>query len=164
MIVSDAGPIIIFARIGRLSLLRDVTGSLLIPDAVYDEIVVKKDCMPGAAEVAQARWIRRASVVNDSIIDGLPNVLHEGEREAISLAKERGAQLLIDEIRARRAAIGRAAIEWGIDVIGTLRILAEAKRLGHINLVRPIIAEMELSVYRFDRILIRRFLERIGEG
>lgn len=36
MIVSDAGPIIIFARIGRLSLLRDVTGSLL-PDAVDDE-------------------------------------------------------------------------------------------------------------------------------
>jgi uncharacterized protein len=81
--------------------------------------------MPGAAEVAQAAWIQKASVANRSIIDGLPRVLHEGEREAIALAKERGAQLLVDEIRARRVAI-----EWGIDVIGTLRILAEAKRLG----------------------------------
>lgn len=54
MIVSDAGPIIIFARIRRLSLLQQVTGSLTIPDAVYDEIVVKKGGMPGAAEVASA--------------------------------------------------------------------------------------------------------------
>jgi len=159
MIVSDAGPIIIFARIGRLSLLRDVTGSLLIPDAVYDEIVVKKGGMPGAAEVAQAAWIQKASVANRSIIDGLPSVLHEGEREAIALAKERGAQLLIDEIRARRVAG-----ELGIDVIGTLRILAEAKRLGQITVVRPIIAQMQSEGYRFDRILIRRFLERIGEA
>lgn len=99
MIVSDAGPIIIFARIGRLSLLRDVTRSLLIPDAVYDEIVVKKGSMPGAAEVAQAAWIQKASVANRSIIDGLPSVLHEGEREAITLAKERCTQLLVDELR-----------------------------------------------------------------
>ncbi len=159
MIVSDAGPIIIFARIGWLSLLRDVTGSLLIPDAVYDEIVVKKGGMPGAAEVAQAAWIQKASVANRSIIDGLPSVLHEGEREAIALAKEPGAQLLIDEIRARRVAG-----ELGIDVIGTLRILAEAKRLGQITVVRPIIAQMQSEGYRFDRILIRRFLERIGEA
>ena len=158
MIVSDAGPIIIFARIGRLSLLRDVTGSLLIPDAVYDEIVVKKGGMPGAADLAQAAWVQKASVANRSIIDGLPSVLHEGEREAIALAKEQGAQLLIDEIRARRIAR-----DEGLEVIGTLRILAEAKRLKLINVVLPIIAQMQSSGYRFDRILIRRFLERIGE-
>ena len=84
MIVSDAGPIIIFARIGRLSLLRDVA-ALLIPDAVYDEIVVKKGGMPGAAEVAQASWIQRVPVINRSIIGALPGVLYEGEREAIAL-------------------------------------------------------------------------------
>lgn len=159
MIVSDAGPIIIFARIGRLSLLHEVTGSLLIPDAVYDEIVVKKGGMPGAADVAQAAWIQKTSVANRSVIDGLPNVLHEGEREAIALAKERGTQLLVDEIRARRVA---SNLE--IEVFGTLRILAEAKRLGLVDAVRPIIAEMQSSGYRFDRVLVRRFLERIGEG
>lgn len=159
MIISDAGPIIIFTRVGPLSLLRDVTGSLLIPDAVYNEIVIKKGGMPGAAEVAQAAWIQKVAVSDRSITDGLPNVLHEGEREAIALAKERGAQLLIDEIRARRVAI-----EWGIDVIGALRILAEAKRLEQITVVRAIIARMQSSGYRFDRALIRRFLELVGEA
>jgi predicted nucleic acid-binding protein len=159
MIVSDAGPIIIFARIGRLSLLRDVTGSLLIPDAVYDEIVVKKGGMPGAAEVARAAWIQKTSVVNRSIVDSLPSVLHEGEREAIALATERDAQLLIDEIRARRVAS-----EQGVNVIGTLRILAKAKELGHVNLVRPIIAQMRSAGYRFDRTLIIRFFDMVGEA
>jgi predicted nucleic acid-binding protein len=57
MIVSDAGPIIIFARIGRLSLLRDVAGFLLIPDAVYDR------GMLGAIEVAQASWIQPKNLI-----------------------------------------------------------------------------------------------------
>ena len=87
MIVSDAGPIVVFARIGRLSLLRDVTGTLLIPDAVHSEIFVKSGAMPGASEVAQAKWIQRVSVADRSIVDRMPNVLHEGEREAIALAK-----------------------------------------------------------------------------
>ena len=159
MIISDAGPIIIFARIGRLSLLRDVTDSLLIPDAVYEEIVVKKGGMPGAAEVAQSAWIQRAPLTKRSMLDSLPSSLHEGEREAIALAAERGAQLLVDEIRARRVAT-----DLRIDVIGTLRILADAKGLGHINLVRPILVQMQSSGYRFDRALIQRFLERIDEA
>ena len=159
MIVSDAGPIIIFARIGRLSLLRQVTGSLTIPDAVHDEIVVKKGGMPGAAEVASAVWIQRAVVSDRATLDRLPPGLHAGEREAIALAKERGAQLLIDEIRARRVAMDQK-----IDVIGTLRILSEAKRLGLITTVRPIIGLMQSRGYRFDRVLIRRFLERMDEA
>jgi uncharacterized protein len=137
MIVSDAGPIVVFARIGRLSLLRDVTGSLLIPDAVHSEIFARKGSMPGASEVAQASWIQRAFVADRSIIDAMPNVLHEGEREAIELARERGAQLLVDEIRARRVAR-----DLEIEVIGTLRILDQAKRLGLIGPARPLIVEM----------------------
>lgn len=134
MIVSDAGPIVVFARIGRLSLLRDVTGTLLIPDAVHSEIFFNKGAMPGASEVAQAAWIQRVSVADRSIVDRMPSVLHEGEREAIALAKERGAQLLVDDIRARRAAI-----DHGVEIFGTLRILDQAKRSGHISLARPII-------------------------
>jgi predicted nucleic acid-binding protein len=158
MIVSDAGPIVVFARIGRLSLLRDVTGILLIPDAVHSEIFVNKGAMPGASEVAQATWIQRVLVADRSTIDWMPNVLHEGEREAIALAKERGAQLLVDEIRVRREASAR-----GVEVIGTLRILDEAKRSGHIALARPIVVQMQSQGYRFDRALILRFLEIVGE-
>jgi uncharacterized protein len=93
------------------------------------------------------------------MLDGLPSFLHEGEREALALATERGAQLLVDEIRARRIAR-----DLRIEVIGTLRILADAKRLGHINLIRPILVQMQSRGYRFDRALIGQFLERVGEA
>lgn len=89
----------------------------------------------------------------------MPKVLHQGEREAIALAEERGTQLLIDEIRGRRIASER-----GIEVIGTLRILSHAKHLKLIDLVRPVIAQMQSEGYRFDRALILRFLELIGEA
>src|SRR5258708_39083650 len=105
MIVVDTGPIVVFARIGRLSLLRDVTGALLIPDAVHSEIFVKKGAMPGASEVAQATWIQRVSVANRSIVDRMPTVLHEGEREALALPQDRAAQLLMNEIRGGQAEI-----------------------------------------------------------
>jgi predicted nucleic acid-binding protein len=158
MIVSDAGPVIIFARIGRLSLLHEITGLLTIPAAVYAEIMANNGSMPGASEVTQAVWIQRTIVANRSLSAAAAHGLHAGEHEAIALAKERGAQLLMDEIRGRRLAS-----QLGIGVIGTLRIPAEAKRLGHLESVGPIVDEMRSSGYRFDRGLIRRFLEEVHE-
>jgi predicted nucleic acid-binding protein len=52
----------------------------------------------------------------------------------------------------------------GIDVIGTLRIIAEAKKLGHVDAAKPLILEMQSSGYRFDLVLIRRFLETLNEA
>jgi predicted nucleic acid-binding protein len=46
IIVSDSGPIISFARAGHLDLLKQVTTELIIPDAVFEEIVVSSDDKP----------------------------------------------------------------------------------------------------------------------
>ena len=158
MIVSDAGPLIIFARLGRLSLLRDVSGPLTIPYAVSAEIMANQGTMPGAAEIAHADWIVRERIADESLLLSLPGRLHEGEREAIALASKLNAQLLIDEIRGRGIAI-----RLGIEVIGSLRILAEAKRIGIVENVAPVLAEMRSDGYRIDHDLIRRFLDAMKE-
>jgi len=65
----------------------------------------------------------------------------------------------MDEIRGRRIAT-----RLGIEVIGSLRVLAEAKRMGIIQSVGPLLAEMRSNGYRIDRDLIRRFLDAMNEG
>jgi predicted nucleic acid-binding protein len=121
-IVADAGPILSFAGANRLDLLRQVVSALVIPDAVYADIVVQGTGKPGSSEVQTASWITREAVQDRSFVDQLPARLHLGEREAIALAKERGTALLVDERDARRAAS-----QLSIPVVGSLRILKEAK-------------------------------------
>jgi uncharacterized protein len=158
MIVADTGPIIAFARIGRLGLLHDVAGVLMIPEAVYEELVGRGHNRPGAAEVAQGIWIHRRTVNDAAAVAHLPRLLHAGEREAIILVTELNAQLLIDETRGRELAIAR-----GLEVLGSLRILGEAKRGGLIPAVRPIIAELLAAGYWIDEEVIRVFLQEMGE-
>ena len=100
MIVADAAPVIAFARIGRLALLRQVVEELTVPDAVYDDLVVKGQGKPGADEVAESTWIRQKSIRERDAVVHFPPVLGAGEREAIVLAEEQHATLLTDDQRA----------------------------------------------------------------
>lgn len=63
-VVSDASPLINLARIGELDLLHRLYGDLLIPDAVWREVVIKGAGQPGAEEVRAASWIKTRDVVN----------------------------------------------------------------------------------------------------
>jgi len=56
-IVANASPILSFFRSERLDPLQAVTGSVVIPTAVYEEIVVPGAGMQGAGEVEHAGWI-----------------------------------------------------------------------------------------------------------
>ena len=158
MMVADSGPIIAFARIERLDLLRQVVGELVIPPAVYEELTGKGQERPGAAEVARGAWIQRRIVTNQAMVANLPPVLHAGEREAMVLAEELQAQLLIDEQRGRNMAIAR-----GVTVIGSLRILIEAKRRGLIDRAQPVLDAMLAAGYWIDEELLPPFFQEIGE-
>ena len=159
MMVADAGPIIAFARIDRLDLLHHVASELWIPEAVYEEVTTKGRGRAGAIEVEQLPWINKQAVIDPASLAKLPPTLHSGEREAIVLAQELGTQLLIDERRGR--AVARAQ---GIEVLGSLRILADAKQSGLIVEVKPLLEALFAAEYRMDEDLIRLFLKEIGEA
>jgi predicted nucleic acid-binding protein len=46
-IVSNSSPLINLARIGKLGLLRELYGELIIPEAVWHEVVVEGSSQPG---------------------------------------------------------------------------------------------------------------------
>lgn len=132
MIVADGGPIIAFARIGRLGLLQQVVGEIAIPRAVYRELVIEGRGGVGAAEVRRSRWIRRRNLAEPIAAHAVQPDLHQGEREAIALAQQLGLPILIDERRGRAIAL-----RLGLRVVGTLWVLAEAKRQHIIPEVKP---------------------------
>lgn len=61
LVISDSSTLIHLARIGRLLLLRELFGTVMIPPAVWTEVVVEGGNRPGAAAVRVARdagWIQ----------------------------------------------------------------------------------------------------------
>lgn len=147
-----------FARAGCLQLLRDTLGQLTIPDAVYDDIVTLGAGKPGSADVSSATWIQGRSLRIHTLADKLPKKLHLGEREAIALAHELGAPLLVDEREARKEAD-----RLGITYFGSLRVLKHAKEIEIIPEVKPVLDKLISSGSFISEQLYHHFLRQLGE-
>jgi uncharacterized protein len=168
IVVSDTSPILSLALIGRLELLRDLYGTIVIPEAVRFEIIATDQ--GGAREVAQADWIitrptRTAprsgtSVDPDVVLKLLLREVDRGEAEAIGLAIQLKADvLLIDERKARHLA---AYLELG--VVGLLDVLQDAKQRHLITSVKPILDDLIARArFRLSHKLYQRTLFTAGE-
>jgi len=158
MIVADASSIISFARANRLDLLKQVVKNLIIPEAVYEEIVIKGSGKPGASEVNSALWIEVRKINARNKLAALPDILGEGEKEAIVLAEEQESFLLIDDPQARREAQRRK-----LKLISSPDILQEAKNQNLIPNVRGALDAFIKEGFRISDKLYRDILKRAEE-
>ncbi|BAZ26924.1 hypothetical protein NIES4073_78380 [Kalymmatonema gypsitolerans NIES-4073] len=104
IVVSDTSPITNLAAIGLLDLLQQLYGSIVIPLAVYNEMVAAGKVVPGAVEVQTLSWIQTQTLVDaQKVMDIQTNQgnIDLGEAEAIILALELRADL---PKKARRLA------------------------------------------------------------
>ena len=148
-VVADTTPLITLARIGRLDLLAEIFVGVVIPRAVHHELEL--GCQrAGNVELASALgagWL----VVHDSCdrrrvaeLTGLPFALGGGEAEAIALAEELEARVvLLDDEQARNVAA-----EFGLTIARTLEVLLAGKRRGSVRSVREELRRCERSGYR----------------
>ena len=137
-VVSNSGPLINLAKVGHLSLLKDLFQRILLPRWVFEEVVVRGAGQPGSVETSRPRWISRRTLKQPGIANILMAELDQGEAEAIALTLQENADwLLIDERKGRRLA-QQACLK----VKGILGILVEDVRHGCIEDIRPLLEEM----------------------
>jgi len=129
IVVSNSSPLIALAKIGKLHILKEVLGEIVIPKAVWYEVVVRGRGKPGAEEVEKADWIKVKEVKDRLSVEVLKGEIEVGEAEAIVLAKEVDADLLIMDEKIPRII----AESIGLTVIGSLAILYVAKKRGLIE-------------------------------
>lgn len=136
IVVSDASPIANLAVVGQLELLRQLYGVVVIPPAVHVEVVAGLELRGLSPNLIH--WLEVRSVTNAKSVQSLLLELDEGEAEAIVLAEELNADLLLmDEQKGRFTAQ-----TLGLHVIGLLGVLLEAKKRGLVSALRPIVDDL----------------------
>jgi predicted nucleic acid-binding protein len=121
IVVADTSPLNYLIRLQRPEILKNLFGRVLIPSAVLKELQ-----HPGAPPAVRSwaidppSWLEVISAIR--LDESLPAILGAGERFAISLAMQVGADLLLIDERAAR----NQAIQRGIRITGTLALVLQA--------------------------------------
>lgn len=161
IVISNTSPIVNLAVVGHLHLLHKLYYQVVIPQAVYDELsnVLKK--YPHIRDsVMQASWIECHTIKNRELVSAFAREVDRGEAEAIALANEMKADLLLlDEKRGRQVAR-----RIGLKVVGVLGILVEAKKKGEIASVKTVLDTMMSEAgFWVSKELYNRVLHQAGE-
>jgi len=160
--VANSTILIALSTIGQLPLLKHrFPQGILIPEAVWYEVVEAGAGRPGATEVRAADWIQRRRVEDQDYVRLLSTELDVGEAEAIVLARqERVDVVLLDEKEARRVAR-----RLGLRVLGTVGLLIWARRQGLISsLSAQLRALQEEGGFRLSQELCLEALRQVGEA
>jgi uncharacterized protein len=153
LVVSDTSPIRALHHLGLLPLLPVLFSQVMVPPAVASELAtpparfVPIDVSAIGAFTIQAPG-DRATVAN------LRQNLGAGESEAIVLALEIRADLLIDDANGREEAIRR-----GLHVTGLAGVLLAAKANGAIADVIPLLLRLRTGL---GFLLSDRFLSEVA--
>jgi uncharacterized protein len=159
IVVSNTSPITNLAAIGQLDLLRQLYEKVLIPQAVYDELTVGGS-QPGATEVQTLEWIETRQVTDRALVTALQMELDDGEAEAIALARELAADLLLLDERRGRTVAARLNLRF----VGLLGVLIEAKQKGGIPAVKPVLDNLIAKAgFWVSQQLYARVLQAVGE-
>lgn len=162
--VSDSSTLIHLSKLGLLELLRALFDQVVVPEAVWREVVVEAIGRAGAAEVRRAReqgWLSVRAAGREDIVALALRELDPGESEALALAVElEGSVVLLDESEARRIAE-----RLSVSRTGTLGVLLAARRRNLVAELRPILERLRSECgFWISDALLAQALEAVGEG
>jgi predicted nucleic acid-binding protein len=131
----------------------------MIPRAVYEEVVVKGAGKPGAEEIQAAAWLETREVADRDVVARFRVILDAGESEAIALAKEIDADLIIlDDAEARNTALAE-----GLRIVGLLAFLILAQEREMLSHVRPLLDALRRQGFFIGDDLYHHILRQADE-
>jgi len=157
LIVSDTAPLNYLVLIEQQDLLPTLFGSVVIPQKVFEEL------QRSATPLAVRQWIAQQPIWLDirtvqRPLNLITDKLGDGEREAILLAEELKADvLLIDDKDGRDEAMRRH-----IPITGTLGVLRAAALKGLIDLPE-VIQRLRQTTFREPTQIVTAMLEEDAE-
>jgi len=140
IVVSDTSPIRALHHLGLLETLSRLFEVVFLPPAVLGELERVPDSQR-PAELSSYAWVRVQRPSDEEQVLRLEAQLDRGEAEAIALALELNADLLIDEADGREVAR-----RLGLARIGVLGILVRCKARGWIAEVRPLLERLQAQL------------------
>ena len=138
MIIADASPLIVLAKLQHLGLLAALYGEVLMGSVVKAETIDAGRAVHALGveqlEVAmEDGWLQavRLTVEERDLMQRLTqrSRLDQGEAESIALASGRGLRLIVDDKEARSVAAAS-----GVEHLGTAGTLLEAYLRQHLDL------------------------------
>lgn len=137
-VVCNTSPLQYLHQIGQLRILPALAGSIIVPISVQAELdagIAKGLDLP---KIENLNWIQIRAPISIKAASLITD-LGPGESQVLMLALETpGSIALLDDGLARRVAIAR-----GIPIKGTLGLLLDAKRAGHITVVKPSLDKLQ---------------------
>ncbi len=132
LIISDTSAITNLIQIEQLNILKQLFGKVYIPKKVYQELSVYES---QKNDIDLQKWLLVKTVLNQNEVKKIEKQLDPGEAEAIVLAKEMQANLLIIDERKGR----KLAENYGLQIIGLLGILIQGRKNGYLKKLKPIL-------------------------
>lgn len=158
-VICNTGPLIALSMINRIDILRHLFELVAVPEEVHREILDGGTANAGLANYRKIKWIKVITPSNP-VEPLLRTSLDAGEAAVIGLARELSVNLvLFDERKARK--IARSV--YGLHVIGSARILVEAKRRGLLDNVGTTLQAMRDGGYWIGNSIVEVALKQAGE-
>lgn len=154
IVVSNTSPINYLILIGQIDLLPALFRQIVIPQAVYSELHAREAPNLVRTWIATPpNWLKIQPV--SQALDIAIDLLDPGEREAILLAQELHADLLLlDDMKARHTAQ-----ENGLSMTGTLGILDRAAAMKLIDLP-AVVQNLQNTSFWVSDSLFQRLLDK----
>jgi len=149
------------SSIGQLHLLKELLhDEVIVPHAVWHEVVETGFDRPGAKLVESSDWISVRQVADSDLLCLLNKDLDQGEAEAIALAKEIQAKLILLDERAAR----KIASALNLNVLGTVGLLIKARQVGKLTSLKTTLHQLrEEAHFRISDALCDIALQTVGE-